>query len=137
VLEHTSLVSLDVADTVSDTLFRGHSRCSADGIAAPLPGLSTARPSSDTVELTGDDLKNRTAIEPHVSAGHVTSGRNWCSLDSASTSAFGYGTERRRRADQAREAAASAPGRRALARSRGTRSGMGFELAWDVDAFRL
>jgi hypothetical protein len=54
-----SLISLDIADTLSDTLFRGHSRFSADGIALPTPRLEAKQSSTDTVELTGGGLKNR------------------------------------------------------------------------------
>ena len=58
-LAHTSLISLDVADTLSDTLVRGHTQCQADGIAVPMPCLKSTRPSTDTLELTADELTNR------------------------------------------------------------------------------
>ena len=61
IVGHASVIWLDVADTLSDTLFRDHAQCSADGIAVPMPGLKTTRPSTDTRELTGDELKNRNA----------------------------------------------------------------------------
>lgn len=63
-MAHTSLISLDVADTLSDTLVRGHTQCPADGIAVPMPCLKTTRPSTDTLELTADELKNRSANHP-------------------------------------------------------------------------
>jgi hypothetical protein len=54
-----SSISLDVADTLSDTLPRDHSRFFADGIAVPMPGSNTTRPSVDATERTGTGLKNR------------------------------------------------------------------------------
>lgn len=38
-LARANLIYLEVVDTPSDTLSRGHSRLSADGIAVPMPGL--------------------------------------------------------------------------------------------------
>ena len=55
----TPASSFDVADTLSDTLVRGHPQCPADGIVLPMPCLKTTRPSTDTLELTKRDLKNR------------------------------------------------------------------------------
>ena len=52
-------IKLDMADTLSDTRFRDHPQCSEDGIAVPMPCVSTTRPLTDTVELTGNGLKNR------------------------------------------------------------------------------
>jgi hypothetical protein len=63
-----SLISLDIADTLSDTLFRGHSRFSADGIALPTPRLDAKQSSTDTVELTLVELKNRHGIGLYLSA---------------------------------------------------------------------
>ena len=53
-----------LADTLLDTLVRGHAQCPADGIAVLMPGLKTTRPSTDTRELTGDELKNRADHRP-------------------------------------------------------------------------
>ena len=47
------------ADTPSDTLLRGHSRFSANGIAVQMPGLNATRPSTDTFGRTLVGLKNR------------------------------------------------------------------------------
>src|ERR1035441_3297866 len=53
-MAHASLISLDVAETLPDSLFRGHSRFSADGIAMRMRGLNTRRPFAETAESTRD-----------------------------------------------------------------------------------
>jgi hypothetical protein len=56
---HDSLISLDGADILSDTRFRGHSRFSAEGIAVPLPGSNATRPFAYAAGRAGSGLKNR------------------------------------------------------------------------------
>jgi hypothetical protein len=58
-LTRANLIFLEVVDTASDTVSRGHSQCSADGIAVLLPSLNTTRPSTDTAEHIQRELKNR------------------------------------------------------------------------------
>jgi hypothetical protein len=47
------------ADNPFDTLFSGHGRVWADGIAVPIPHIDATRSPTDAVELTARDLKNR------------------------------------------------------------------------------
>lgn len=60
---HASIIALNVAHTLSDTLLRDHSRYQADRIAAPTPSLIATGPSTDAVEHTVHELKNRLRIE--------------------------------------------------------------------------
>jgi hypothetical protein len=56
---HASVIYLDGADTLTDTLYCGRPRLSADRIAAPMPSLYTTRSSMDTRDLTLVGLKIR------------------------------------------------------------------------------
>jgi hypothetical protein len=68
-----SLISFDVADTLSDTQFRGRSRFCADGIAVRCLVWNATQPSTDTVELRRDGLKDRTVRRPGVEMGFMRS----------------------------------------------------------------
>jgi hypothetical protein len=60
---------------VVDTISRGHSQCSADGIAVPPPCLNTKRPSTDTAERIRRELKNRADKCPYWGRGKGRSPR--------------------------------------------------------------